>query len=72
MKILITTDTFKPVVNGVVTSTINLYNELKLQGHDVKILTLSNSGETYIDKDVYYLKSKSIWIILKLEEQHFL
>lgn len=62
MKILITTDTFKPVVNGVVTSTINLYNELKLQGHDVKILTLSNSGETYIDKDVYYLKSKSIWI----------
>lgn len=62
MKILITTDTFTPVVNGVVTSTINLYKELKSQGHDVKIITLSNNSETYIDGDVYYLKSKPIWV----------
>jgi len=57
MKILITTDTYSPMVNGVVTSTINLYKELKAQGHDVRILTLSSTGKSYVEDDIYYLKS---------------
>lgn len=57
MKILITTDTYFPVINGVVTSVDNLYKELRNIGHDVKILTLSNTGDEKKDGDVYYLKS---------------
>ena len=40
MKILITTDWYEPVINGVVTSVVNLSNELKKRGHEVKILTI--------------------------------
>jgi 1,2-diacylglycerol 3-alpha-glucosyltransferase len=62
MKILITTDTFSPMINGVVTSVKNLYKELKHNGHDVKILTLSNSGNETVDGDVYYVKSIPIGV----------
>jgi len=62
MKILITTDGYSPMINGVVTSVNNLYKELKCKGHDVKILTLSNNGDEKIDGDVYYLKSMGIGI----------
>jgi len=57
MKILLTTDTFYPMVNGVVISTHNLYKELKFMGHEVKILTLSADGKERIDGDIFYLKS---------------
>lgn len=57
MKILITTDTYSPMINGVVTSINNLYKELKYKGHDVKILTLSHDGDEKVDGDVYFLKS---------------
>jgi 1,2-diacylglycerol 3-alpha-glucosyltransferase len=57
MKILLTTDTYCPMINGVVISTMNLYTELKKLGHDVKIMTLSHRDEEWIDGDVYYLKS---------------
>lgn len=57
MKILITTDTYYPMINGVVVSTNNLYKQLKKAGHDVKVLTLSYNGTEYIDGDVYYLNS---------------
>jgi 1,2-diacylglycerol 3-alpha-glucosyltransferase len=60
MKILITTDTYSPMVNGVVTSTMNLYRELKDHGHDVKILTLSSTGKSYVEGDVFFLKSIAI------------
>lgn len=62
MKILITSDAFYPMVNGVVTSTNNLYKELKGQGHDVRILTLSYDGNEKIDGDIYYLRSISLKI----------
>ncbi len=62
MKILITTDTYSPIINGVVTSINNLYRELKCKGHEVKILTLSNTGDEKIDGDVYYLKSIKVGI----------
>ncbi|AZN41112.1 glycosyltransferase family 4 protein [Paenibacillus albus] len=57
MKILITTDTFSPVINGVVTSVLSLYRELKHAGHDVRILTLSHTGDVMTIGDVYYVKS---------------
>lgn len=57
MKILITTDWYEPVINGVVTSVVNLAKELKERGHDVKILTLSRNHHTYIDGDVIYAAS---------------
>ena len=57
MKILITTDAFTPLVNGVVTSTLNLYKQLKEHGHDVKILTLAHGGASRKEDDVYYIRS---------------
>lgn len=57
MKILITTDWYEPVINGVVTSVVNLSNELKKRGHEVKILTLSRNHHTYTDGDVIYAAS---------------
>ena len=62
MKILITTDTYFPIISGVVTSTHNLHKELKEQGHDVRILTLSEVGDERIEGDIYYLKSIGIGI----------
>lgn len=62
MRILITTDTFLPAINGVATSTNNLYKELSRSGHEVKILTLSETGQERVVGDVYYLKSKGIRI----------
>ncbi|MDO5041340.1 MAG: glycosyltransferase [Peptoniphilus sp.] len=57
MKVLITTDLYKPQINGVVTSVVNLYSELKKLGVDVKILTLSKTRKSYIEGDVYYVSS---------------
>lgn len=62
MRILITTDTFFPVINGVITSTNSLYDELKNSGHEVKILTLSHTGEEKVIGDTYYLKSVGVRI----------
>lgn len=60
MKILITTDTYYPMTNGVVVSTDNLYKQLKLLGHDVKILTLSLDGNEHISEDIFYFSSYGI------------
>ncbi|KHD34250.1 glycosyl transferase [Clostridium acetobutylicum] len=57
MKILITTDAYYPMINGVVVSTNNLYKQLKMAGHDVRILTLSYNGREYVEGDIYYLNS---------------
>lgn len=59
MKILIATDWYKPIVNGVVTSVTNLERELLAKGHDVRILTLSNSLHSRKEGNVYYIKSVS-------------
>lgn len=47
MKILLTSDWYKPIVNGVVTSVVNLKKELEERGHEVKVLTLSPTYESY-------------------------
>lgn len=60
MKILITTDCYLPMINGVVTSVCNLRKEMEERGHEVRILTLSSAGESYKKQNVYYMKSVSV------------
>ncbi|QQK07286.1 glycosyltransferase [Miniphocaeibacter halophilus] len=62
MKILLATDAYSVIVNGVITSIKNLRRELISMGHDVKILTLSSNRHSYIDYDsnVVYLGSYDI------------
>ena len=57
MKVLITTDWYQPVVNGVVTSVRILSQELRKRGHEVKILTLSRTCRSYAEQDVVYAGS---------------
>ena len=59
MKILITSDWYYPVVNGVVRSVLNLKEYLENQGHEVRILTLSNTISSYQSNEVYYIGSLS-------------
>ena len=60
MKILITTDLYTVTTNGVVTSVRNLYEELKKDGHDVRILTLSEDRNSHKDGEIYYIRSVSL------------
>jgi 1,2-diacylglycerol 3-alpha-glucosyltransferase len=55
MKVLITTDWYAPTINGVVTSILNLERELTAMGHDVKILTLSQTPRSYRQGNVTYI-----------------
>ncbi len=57
MKILITSDTFTPTINGVVTSVLNLHEQLTQLGHEVRILTLSPDASSWKADNVYYVKS---------------
>ena len=59
MKILITTDLYKPLINGVVTSVLNLKKGLEDQGHDVRVLTLSQTTHSRKNEEVYYIASIS-------------
>lgn len=60
MKILITTDWYSPVINGVVTSVLNLKRELEERGHEVRVLTLAIDGHHRKDKNIYYMQSFTI------------
>ena len=60
MKILITTDWYEPVINGVVTSVLTLKKELTRKGHEVRVVTLSERGHSYKEEDVYYMRSVDI------------
>lgn len=57
MKILITTDTYRPTINGVVTSIESLKKALNRLGHDVRILTFSDSFNSKKEEDIYYMGS---------------
>ncbi len=63
MKILITTDLYNVTTNGVVTSIKVLCRELEKQGHDVRILTLSDTRHSYQEGNVTYIASVSIGAI---------
>jgi 1,2-diacylglycerol 3-alpha-glucosyltransferase len=45
------------MINGVVTSVLNLQSELTLRGHEVRVLTLSQDEHSYYKDGVYYLAS---------------
>ena len=62
MKLLITTDTYKPMVNGVIISIDNLAEELRKKGHEVRILALSESRKGRRDGDIYYLPSHRAFV----------
>lgn len=62
MRILITTDVYDSMINGVAVSVKDLYCTLKEEGHDVRILTLAQTPFSYYEKDVYYIKSAAIGI----------
>lgn len=70
MKILITTDWYKPVINGVVTSVINLKSELEKAGHEVRVLTLSPDGKQKYEDDTYYLKSFRVKVYPQARATH--
>ena len=57
MKILITSDTYSPAVNGVVTSLLTLRRELARRGHEVRVLTLSGEGRGWQADGVYAVGS---------------
>lgn len=57
MKILITTDWYQPVINGVVTSVRVLSEELRKRGHEVRILTLSRTCRSHVENQVIYVGS---------------
>lgn len=57
MRILITTDLYLPAVNGVVTSVVSLARGLQQRGHEVRIVTLSDSVHTHTEGNVTYIGS---------------
>ena len=63
MKILLTTDCYTPMVNGVVTSVLTLKQALTAQGHEVRVLTLSRTAHSYQDGDVTYIGAVSAGMI---------
>lgn len=65
MKILLATDVYTPMINGVVVSVQNLYEQLKAKGHDVRILTLSENRSSRIEGDIYFVGSLPVMIYPK-------
>lgn len=63
MKILITTDLYTTETNGVVTSVKNLQAELAGRGHDVRVLTLSDTRHSKKDDCIYYIRSMPIGVV---------
>ncbi|MFI3169331.1 MAG: glycosyltransferase [Faecalibacterium sp.] len=60
MKILIASDCYKPIINGLVTSIDNLKSGLEARGHEVRVLTLSNTRRSYKEGDAYYIGSRDL------------
>ena len=54
MKVLITTDWYRPVINGVVTSVLNLERELRARGHEVRVLTVSRARSSWKEDNTWY------------------
>ena len=63
MKILITTDWYDPTINGAVTSVLNLRKELMQRGHDVRVLTLSQTVHSFEADGVTYIGSAGAGVI---------
>ena len=63
MKILITSDWYAPTINGVVTSVLNLRQGLMAQGHEVRVLTLSQTPYSWCEDGVTYIGAVSAGMI---------
>jgi 1,2-diacylglycerol 3-alpha-glucosyltransferase len=63
MKVLITTECYIPTINGVVVSTMNLKKELMKRGHEVRILTLSDTRHSYEKEGDIYIGSAGAQIV---------
>lgn len=59
MKILLASDTWSPMVNGVVRSVELLYHQLLALGHDVRVVTLAQNGHSYEENGILYVGSIS-------------
>ncbi len=57
MRILMTTDSYLPSINGVVTSVVNLISGLESLGHEVRVVALSSDSKTYTEGNVTYIGS---------------
>ncbi len=57
MKVLLTSDLNPTSVNGVIVSVLLLKRELERKGFEVRLLTLSPTVRSYVEKDVYYVSS---------------
>lgn len=57
MKILLLSDSYSPLVNGVVSSVTTLQRSLLAQGHDVRVLACGDRRGASFDGDVYRLPS---------------
>lgn len=62
MRILLATDAYSSIVNGVVTSVKILRKELISMGHEVRVITLSENINSYIDfnEGIYYFGSYDV------------
>lgn len=59
MKILLASDTWSPMVNGVVRSVELLYHQLLALGHDVRVVTLAQNGHSHEENGILYVGSIS-------------
>lgn len=57
MKILITTEFYLPLVCGVTTAVLNQRKALEDLGHEVRILTISDTKKSYFENSVYHIKN---------------
>ena len=60
MKILIASDSYKHLTNGVSNAVVSLTTELKKRGHEVKVIAMSDKAKSYKDGDDYYFSSVKI------------
>ncbi len=60
MRVLLVSDLYLPIINGVVTSTAILAGSLSARGHEVRVLSLSQMGKTNVQGTTYYNSAFSI------------
>ncbi len=60
MKILLATDAYTHLTNGVAVVVATLYNAYREKGHDVRVLTISGDRKGHKDGDVYYMPSFNV------------
>jgi len=60
MKILLVTDAYSHLTNGVAVVVATLKDAYRIKGHDVRILTMSGDRHSHRDGEVYYMGSFAV------------